>query len=240
MNRTTKALLNIHVLAILLMIVAAPAAAQQVLTPDREVMCDPATASSIPLNDSSSEAAACERRTYQLPAADTIALRQDHYDRVEVVAWDEPDVEVETIVVARRATMDRARSDLPLIKLQRVDDVLQSTGPDDDAPGWWSVKYRLRVPTQTSLNITSDNGSIAVRGVVGAHEIRSDDGHIDLTLPADAGVRLLVETGYGTINVGFPVTTQGAISERLDAVIGGGGPTMHLISGDDITIQRAK
>ncbi|NBB72922.1 MAG: hypothetical protein GVY35_04500, partial [Bacteroidetes bacterium] len=68
----------------------------------------------------------------------------------------------------------------------------------------------------------------------------SNDGRIDVTLPADAGVRLLAETDYGTIDVGFPVTTQGAISERLDAVVGGGGPTVHLVSGDDITIRRAE
>jgi hypothetical protein len=234
-----KFLLHIS-LAALLMALAAPAAAQPSLTPDREEACDPATASSLPLNDASTEAAACARRTYRLPAPDTVSLRQDHYDRVEVVAWEAPDLEVETVVVTRRSTMDSARADLPRVELQQVSGVLQSTGPDSDAPGWWSVRYRLRVPAQTTLAITTDSGSIEVQGVVGAHEIRSDDGRIDFTLPAGAGVRLQAETDYGTIDVGFPVTTQGAISERLDAVVGGGGPTVRLVSGNDITIRRAE
>ncbi|NBB74173.1 MAG: hypothetical protein GVY35_10900, partial [Bacteroidetes bacterium] len=208
-----KFLLYISLLTALPVVMATPAAAQETLVPDREEACDPATASSLPLNDSSSEAAACARRTYWLPAADTVSLHQDHYDRVEVVSWEEPSLEVETIVVTRRSTRDSARADLPRVKLQQVNGVFQSIGPDGDAPGWWSVKYRLRVPAQTALAITTDSGRIDVQGVVGAHEIRSDDGRIDVTLPADAGVRLLAETDYGTIDVGFPVTTQGAISE---------------------------
>lgn len=219
---------------------AGPAAAQPIM-PGRETSCDPATASSLPLNDLSSEAAACAHRTYPLPMADTVALRQDRYDRVEVVAWNESDVEIETIVVTRRATMDRARSDLPLVKLQRVDGVLQSTGPNDDAPGWWSVKYRLRVPAQTTLVMTSRNGAIAVRDVVGAHEIQSKNGDIFYRLPAGAGAQVQAETDNGALDVGFPITVQGTLGNRLDTVVGGGGPTVRLVTENgDITLRRAE
>lgn len=240
MNHTISRLLIFAFLAAFLIATAGPATAQA-LMPDREVSCDPATASSLPANDASSEAAACARRTYQLPAADTIALRQDHYDRVEVVAWDEPDLKVETIVVMRRATMDRARADLPRVKLQQMNGVLQSMGPDDDAPGWWSVRYRLRVPTQTTLAITSDNGDIAVHDVAGGHELQSKNGDIRYRLPAGAGVRLQAETDNGTIDVGFPITVQGAPSNQLDTVVGGSGPTVRLITNNgDITVRRAE
>ena len=233
-------LLLIVGLPVVVLSAVGPVAAQSLL-PDREASCDPAAASSIPLNDASSEAAACARRTYQLPAADTVELSQHHYDRVEVVAWDEPDIEVETVVVARRTTMDGARSDLPLIKLQQIDGMLTSAGPDDDAPGWWSVKYRLRVPAQTTLAITSDNGDIAVRDVAGGHELQSKNGDIRYRLPAGAGARLQAETNHGAIDVGFPITVQGRLSNQLDTVVGGGGPTVRLVTENgDITIRRAE
>ena len=240
MHRIAVVLLGFTGLAALLTVltVAASSAAAQPLMPDREATCDPVTASSLPATDSSSEAAACARRTYRVPATDTVALRHDRYDGVDVVAWDSAAVTIEAVIVARRATLDSARADVERVALRRVNGTIEAVGPPDDAPGWWSVGYRLRVPRQTALAITSYSGSIDVRGVVGAHEIHSDHGSIDLALPASAGVRLQAETDYGTIDIGFPVTTQGAISERLDAVVGGGGPTVRLASGDDVTIQR--
>lgn len=223
---------------------ADPASAQP-LSPDRSAPCDAAVASFLPVNDSSTESAACVRRTYRLPATDTLTLRHDRYDGVEVTAWNESTFEIETVVVARRSTDEEAEADLRDIELLReaagaASAQLTSTGPDGDAPGWWSVKYRLRVPVQTTLAITTNSGGIDVQGVVGAHTLRSDHGSINLALPPRTGVRLQAETGYGTINVGFPVTTQGAISERLEAVVSGGGPTMHLTSGSDITIRRVE
>jgi hypothetical protein len=217
---------------------APDATAQTVEPPVQAVTCDPATATSL-YNPGGEEAAACARRTYRLPVTDTVRLRQDRYDGVTVTAWDSAAVQIEATVVARRATVDSAEADLKRIQLRRADGTIAAIGPSGDAPGWWSVGYRLRVPRQTTLAIMSGSAGIAVDGVVGAHTLRSDDGTIRLTLPADAGARLTATTDYGTIDVGFPVTTQGAISERLETVVGGGGPTVRLVSGNDITIRRA-
>jgi hypothetical protein len=217
---------------------APDATAQAIEPPARTVACDPATATSL-YNPDGEAAAACVRRTYRLPATDTVRLRQDRYDEVTVTAWDSAAVEVETVVVARRATADSAEADLGRIQLRRADGTIAATGPPGNAPGWWSVGYRLRVPRQTTLAITSGSAGIAVDGVVGAHTLRSDDGTIRFTLPAGAGARLTATTDYGTIDVGFPVTTQGAVSERLEAAVGGGGPTVRLASGNDVTLRRA-
>jgi hypothetical protein len=216
----------------------APGAMAQALKPAVNTEpCDPAAATAL-YNPNGDEAAACARRTYRLPAADTVRLRQDRYDTITIAAWDSAAVRVETVVVARRATADSARADLEQIRLRQRNGTLEATGPSGDAPGWWSVGYRLRVPRQTTLDIVSNSAGIDVSGVLGAHTLRSDDGRIRLTLPAGAGARLDAQTDYGTIDVGFPVTTQGAISERLAAVVGAGGPTIRITTGADVTIRR--
>ncbi|NBC01540.1 MAG: hypothetical protein GVY15_11870 [Bacteroidetes bacterium] len=217
----------------------------QPLSPEAEVPCDTAVSSNIPLNPAGNEAAVCTQRTYQLPATDTLALRQENYDTIEVEAWDGTTIRVEAVVVARRATDEAAQSDVARITLNRADAGAASTrlfaaGPDSDAPGWWSIRYRLRVPAQTTLDISSKNGGIAVRDVVGAHQLRSENGSLTYRLPTDAGARLRAETENGIIETTFPVTTQGTVSTRyLEIVVGEGGPESLLTTRNgNVTIQR--
>lgn len=221
-----------------LLVGAIPVAAQPLDSPLRTVSCDPARS---PLYQSGSDLkAACEQRVYELPATDSLALKQDKYDGVFVEAWDSSATVMEAIIVMRKPTQSEATAALSDVKFRWRNGRIQSNGPDGDAPGWWSVRYRVRVPRQTTLALMSGSGSIQVQGVIGSHRLMSDDGALTLHLPSDAGARLLAETDYGTIDVGFPVTVQGPISHRLDTVVGGGGPTVQLTTGDDITIRRNK
>ena len=229
------------------LLTTAPLISAQPLSPEDEVLCDPAVSSRIPLNPAGDEAALCMQRTYELPPTDTLTLRQDHYDAVEVEAWEGGTIQVETTVVARQATEDAARADLARITLNRADTGAASirlfaSGPDDDAPGWWSVRYRLRVPAQTTLDISSENSSITVRDVVGAHRLQSKNGSLTYRVPVDAGVRLQTETENGIIETTFPVTTEGTVSTRyLQIVVGESGPEVFLATKNgDVTIQRAQ
>ena len=225
-------------------------AVAQTLTPEREATCDAATASAIPLN--AGEGGACARRTYELAPASTLMLRQENYDTVEIDAWDGSTIQIETTVVARQATQDAAQADLQRITLNRQEMnegeaeasrvLLSASGPDGDAPGWWSVRYRLRVPAQTTLDISSKNSSITVRDVVGAHRLQSKNGSLTYRVPVDAGVRLQTETENGIIETTFPVTTEGTVSTRhLQIVVGESGPEVFLATKNgDVTIQRAQ
>ena len=179
-------------------------------------------------------------------------LRQENYDTVEIDAWDGSTIQIETTVVARQATQDAAQADLQRITLNRQEMnegeaeasrvLLSASGPDDDAPGWWSVRYRLRVPAQTTLDISSENSSITVRDVVGAHRLQSKNGSLTYRVPVDAGVRLQTETENGIIETTFPVTTEGTVSTRyLQIVVGESGPDVFLATKNgDVTIQRAQ
>lgn len=223
-------------LGLALLLFTGSASAQPLDDPRRTAACDPADS---PLYQSGSDLeAACEKRFYRLPAADSVALDHDRYGDITVEAWDSSGVALQATIVMRQPTQSRAQAALSRVQFHRADGRIRAKGPGDDAPGWWSVRYQLRVPQNTALALTTNSGSIQVRGVSGPHRLISDDGALTLHLPPNAGAHLQAETGYGTIDVGFPVTVQGTISNRLDTVIGDGGPRIQMTTGDDITIRR--
>lgn len=218
--------------------VGTPTSAQP-LSPDASETCEPTEVTSL-LNPGTDEKAACEERTYTLPATGAFSLRQDYYEEVRVVGWNQESVEVKMTVVARRnSTMEDARADAQQVQLTDDDGTLKPTGPAKDAPGWWSVSYEIRVPMQTALNITSDNGGIAAHNIAGAHLLQSKNGDVSYTLPKNASAELKVSTEYGDIDFGFPIMVQGAINKNVETTIGDGGPTVRLISKNgDITVDR--
>ena len=59
-------------------------------------------------------------------------------------------------------------------------------------------------------------------------ELRTTNGGIALSLPADFSGHLVANTVHGGVDTDFPVTVQGRIGRRIDAVIGRGGPTVSL------------
>jgi len=217
------------------------AATAQPLSPDASQTCNPADVTPL-LNPGSDEKAACETRTYSLPATGTFSLHQDYYEDVKVAAWDQQSVEVTMKIVARRnSTVEDARTDVQQVQLTSDDGTLTPTGPRKDAPGWWSVSYEIRVPVQTPLDIVSENGGIAAHNVAGAHVLRSDNGDVSYTLPKGAAATFQVATEYGDIDFAFPVMVQGSIRDQFETTVGDGGPEVRLVSKNgDISVDRMK
>lgn len=217
------------------------AATAQPLSPDASQTCKPADVTSL-LNPGSDEKAACEKRTYSLPATGTFSLRQNYYEDVKVTGWDQESVEVTMTIVARRnSTMEDARTDVQQVQLTNDDGTLTPTGPAKDAPGWWSVSYEIRVPMQTSLDIVSKNGDIAAHNVAGAHVLQSKNGSVSYTFPSNTGGELHVATENGDIDLGFPVMVQGSMDNQIKTTVGDGGPQVRLVSTNgDITVLRVK
>ena len=224
-------------------------AVAQTLTPERETTCDAATASAIPLN--AGEGGACARRTYELAPASTLMLRQENYDTVEIDAWDGSTIQIETTVVARQATQDAAQADLQRITLNRQEMnegeaeasrvLLSASGPDDDAPGYWTVRYRLRVPAEAMLDIRSKHAGITVRDVVGAHRLQSTNGTLTYRLPSGADGRFELQTTNGTIETDSSVGMRGASYGYLEVVVGRGEPTIRLATTNgNVRLQKAE
>lgn len=101
------------------------------------------------------------------------------------------------------------------------------------------------------LELRTTNGGISLDGVAGdvrAHtvnggvnvelagngwsgdglDLRTTNGGIALAVPANFSARLVASTVHGNVSTDFPVTVQGRIGRRLEAVLGNGGPTVSL------------
>jgi hypothetical protein len=59
-------------------------------------------------------------------------------------------------------------------------------------------------------------------------DVRTTNGGVDLKVPSGYAAHLELSTVNGGLDIGFPVTTQGKIKDKLSTDIGGGGPTIHL------------
>lgn len=78
---------------------------------------------------------------------------------------------------------------------------------------------------QGAVRLDTSSGSIDYRGSpVGECSFNTGSGGIDLRLPSDLGAQLDLETGSGTVDVGFPVEGEETRQSVL-GVIGGGGDT---------------
>jgi len=224
-------------------------AVAQTLTPERETPCDAATASAIPLNDG--EEGACARRTYELAPASALMLRQENYGMVEIDAWDGSTIQIETTFVARQPTPDAAQADLQRITLnqeemgQRDGEAspvrLFASGPERDAPGYWTVRYRLRVPVETRLDIRSEQAGITVRDVVGAHRLVSTNGTLTYRLPSGADGRVELHTTNGIIETDDSVGIRGTSYGYLEVVVGRGEPATRLATTNgNVRLRKAE
>lgn len=217
-----------------------PEAAAQPIAADQEEACEPTDASNF-YYPNDGEDAACITRTYTQPAPDTLFFRQFAYDEVVVTAGDSEQMIITMDVVARNASKQDAEADLAGVGLKQVDGVYQPVGPKSDAPGWWSAKYAIQVPAQTTLAIESKNGPIVVRGVRGGHHLQSKNGDVIYDLPSGFDIELLAQTEHGDLSIGFPVVVEGSVNNRIKTSVGNGGPTVRLISKNgDVKVNRVE
>jgi len=88
------------------------------------------------------------------------------------------------------------------------------------------------------LDLSSGDGRIdaeADRGskVATTWRLRSGDGSVTLRLPDDISAELDATTGDGSVDVDFPMTTQGRMREsRVRGVLNGGGGLINVHTGD--------
>jgi hypothetical protein len=126
-----------------------------------------------------------------------------------------------------------------------------------------SVNGGLSVTGVTgNLDLGTTNGGISLDGVAGdvlAHttngglnvrlagdrwtgkgmELHTTNGGISLAVPAGFSAHLVAETRNGHVDTDFPVTMQGRLGRRIDADVGGGGPTVSLATTNGgIQIRR--
>jgi DUF4097 and DUF4098 domain-containing protein YvlB len=70
-------------------------------------------------------------------------------------------------------------------------------------------------------------------------DLETTNGGITLAVPANFSARLVASTVHGGLETDFPVSVQGRIGRRVDAVLGDGGPTVSLTTTNGgIRIRR--
>ena len=89
-----------------------------------------------------------------------------------------------------------------------------------------------------ALNVRTSDGSVDTRVLPGsrmatAWTLRTGDGSVDISLPADFQADINATTGDGHISLGVPVTVEGTFSRsEVRGKMNGGGQTLTIHTGD--------
>lgn len=91
----------------------------------------------------------------------------------------------------------------------------------------------------TTMNggVTADLSGDGWRG--GGLDLRTSNGGVHLTLPANYSANLETGTVNGRMDIGFPVTVQGSIDRRLSTRLGNGGQLVRAVTTNGgVSIRR--
>lgn len=171
---------------------------------------------------------ACDVREVTIAAPRTLSVDAGMNGGVSVRSWNGDRVRVVALISANARSEERAQQDLRAIRIHTDGGQVRATGPSNDAPGHWSVSFRVWVPRRMNLDLEAHNGGIAIHGVQGQIEAETMNG----------GLRL-VEVGGDvrarTTNGGVHVTLGGGqwSGEGLDAQTTNGGVHLEIPAGYD-------
>ena len=80
--------------------------------------------------------------------------------------------------------------------------------------------------TNGGIDVTLDGGGWKGEGL----DLETTNGGVQLRVPENFSAHLEAGTTNGGISVDFPITVQGRITRRISSDIGGGGPTVRLMT----------
>jgi DUF4097 and DUF4098 domain-containing protein YvlB len=96
------------------------------------------------------------------------------------------------------------------------------------------------------VELSSSDGRVELEAHAGsqvseAWEVRTSDGGVRLSLPANLAANLDIHTGDGHITTDFPITVQGKFDKsNLRGTINGGGKELKVHTGDgSITLEKS-
>ena len=70
-------------------------------------------------------------------------------------------------------------------------------------------------------------------------DVRSTNGGVDVTIPANYSARLETGTTNGGMDIGFPITVQGRLNRHLPTQLGDGGPLVRVTTTNGgVTLRR--
>jgi DUF4097 and DUF4098 domain-containing protein YvlB len=207
-------------LALLLAVLAGPAAAQSGTPPAFQLRCAATTSTQLRKTH-------CETRDLTLPAPPAgtpLSVDARLNGSITVRGWAGSTVRVRALVQASSGELAAARSLAANVRISTTGHQVQAAranGSSDD----WSVSYEVLVPTNTSLALHAINGSLHLENVQGTITFETTNGSVQLlNLAGDVrgkttnGSLGLVLTGPTWAGTGFDVkTTSGSVRCELPA-----------------------
>ena len=180
-----------------------------------------------------------ESKTFSVSGAPRISLST--FDgQVTIRGWDKPEV---TYNATKGAADEETLKEISIQSQQQGDAITISTVNTEDYNG--RASFELYVPRQSTLHVSSGDGSLNLDGVTGQITLRSGDGPIEV---ANSGGQLQVNTGDGHIRV---IKFDGQVDARtgdgpialdgnfngVSARTGDGGITLTVPAGSSFTIE---
>jgi hypothetical protein len=167
----------------------------------------------------------CEVREYTMPAG-PLTVDAGRNGGISVEAWDQTDIRIRAVVTAQAERESDARQIASSVQVEAGGGRVSASGPTPERRQSWSVSFRVNVPRATDLNLSANNGGIAITGVNGAIRFETTNGGVRL---ADVGGRVHGATRNGGLNVELTGTQWEG--EGLDVETRNGGVNLAIPRG---------
>jgi len=164
----------------------------------------------------------CEVRETILPSSGRVAVDATPNGGIEVTAGAGEGVRLQAKVMAVADDDETARQIASGVRVATAG-TIRADGPRTGRREWWTVSYRLTVPTRTDLDLKSHNGGIALDGVRGRTEFTTTNGGVRVR---DSGGALRGRTTNGGVKV--ELSGSQWEGEGLDVATTNGGVVLEV------------
>lgn len=139
----------------------------------------------------------CEVREESLPAG-PLTVDAGRNGGVQVEGWDRNEIRIRAIVTTNARSEADAKQLASEVQVQAGGGKVSSVGPATRERQWWSVSYRINVPSKNDLDLSANNGGVSISGVSGNIRFKTTNGGVRLT---ELGGDVRGETRNGGLNV---------------------------------------
>ena len=176
---------------------------------------------------------ACEIREAAWPAAGPVVVDAAPNGGIEVTGGDGNEVRLLVKVSASASDEAEARRLVSAVQVE-TSGRITARGPEMHDRSWWSVSYRLTVPSHIDLDLRSHNGGITLTGVRGRTEFATTNGGVHVS---DSGGSLHGRTTNGGVKVALSGTQWDG--DGLDVTTTNGGVVLEVPSDFNAHLETA-
>jgi DUF4097 and DUF4098 domain-containing protein YvlB len=159
---------------------------------------------------------------------------------IDVMTWKDAQVKIEALKTSKASSADKAKENAAKVTIDVTgegDMVRVETNYPKQTGGFWrgdsisvSVDYKIWVPEQASIELTSVSGDVNVAAIGGAAKIKCVSGDVELKAAASADLDIV--SGDLTIgNIAGDVHVKG-VSGDIDVSAIKGSVDVKTVSGD--------